>query len=137
MKRLFRLLGRSFLLLGTTFVTLLCASVWAGPPTETLDLSHASVKAVLALKAAVSSDLMRLPDVLGTAVGLNEAGQPALVVFVDRDGAARADVVRGLPPALGGIPLRVELSDIFRAFAGKPGGGGDGLKSPARNASPA
>jgi hypothetical protein len=67
---------------------------------------------------------MKLPDILGTAVGLSEAGQPALVVFVDRDGASHADVVRALPPTLRGIALRAELSDTFRAFAGKPGGGG-------------
>jgi hypothetical protein len=78
----------------------------------------------MALQSAVTPDLMKLPDVLGSAVGLDDAGQPALVVFVNRDGASRADVVRGLPPALRGIPVRAELSDAFRAFAGKPGGGG-------------
>src|SRR4030095_520343 len=96
--------------------------LWAAPPAGILDHTHASVKAVMALQSAVTPDLMKWPDVLGSAVGLDDAGQPALIVFVNRDGASQADVVRGLPAALRGIAVRAELSDTFRAFAGKPGG---------------
>jgi hypothetical protein len=98
--------------------------VWAGPPAEVFDQTHAGVRGVMALQSTVTPDLMKWPDVLGSAVGLDDAGQPALVVFVNRDGASRADVIRALPPALRGIAVRAELSEPFRAFAGKPGGGG-------------
>jgi hypothetical protein len=96
--------------------------VSAAPPGGTLNETHASVKAVMALQSAVTPDLLTWPHVLGSAVGLNEAGQPALVIFVDRDGAFHKDVVRALPPALGDIAVRVELTDRIRAFAGRPAG---------------
>ncbi len=127
MKRFHSLIRCSLLTAATAFVVFADSKVWAAPPAEILDQTHASVKAVMALQSAVTPDLMKWPDVLGSAVGLDDAGQPALVVFVNRDGASRADVFRALPPALRGIPVRTELSDAFRAFAGKPGGGGGGV----------
>src|SRR5213594_2074772 len=127
MNRMFRLFRNSLLTAITACVAFASSRVWAGPPDGNLDQTHASVKAVMALQSAVTPDLMKLPDVLGSAVGLDDAGQPALIVFVNRDGASRADVVRGLPPALRGIAVRAELTDAFRAFAGRPGGSGGGV----------
>ena len=126
MKRLLSLVHQSLAAAGIAFVATVSTPAWGGTPAEVLEQTHASVKAVMALQSAVTPELMKLPDILGTAVGLSEAGQPALVVFVDRDGASPADVVRALPPTLRGIALRAELTDAFRAFAGKPGGGGTG-----------
>jgi len=110
--------------------------VCAAPPAELLDQTHHGVKAAMALQSAITPDLMKWPEVLGSAVGLNEAGQLALVVFVDRDGASRKDVIQALPPALGGIPVRAELTDKIRAFAGKPGGGNVGISHSARQTAP-
>jgi len=112
---------------GIAFVATVSTAAWGDTPPEILEQTHARVKAVVVVQAAVTPELMKLPDVLGTAVGLSEAGQPVLVVFVDRDGASPADVVRALPPTLRGIAVRAELSDTFRAFAGKPGGGTGGV----------
>src|SRR5439155_7828988 len=72
----------------------------------------------------VTSDLMKTPEILGTAVGLDNKGAPALIVFVDRDGASMADVVRSLPPQLRGVGLKAHLTDKFRAFKRPFGGGG-------------
>jgi hypothetical protein len=127
MNGLFSRFRLALLAVYTLCIAIAATVVWAGPPDGILDQSHASVKAVMALQSAATPDLMKWPDVLGSAVGLDDAGQPALVVFVNRDGATHADVVRALPPALRGIPVRAELSDTFRAFAGKPGGGGGGI----------
>lgn len=124
MNRMFSRIRLALLAVYAICIAIAATVVWAGPPAGILDQTHASVKAVMALQSAVTPDLMKLPDVLGSAVGLDDAGQPALVVFVNRDGASRADVVRALPPALRGIAVRAELTDAFRAFAGKPGGGG-------------
>ena len=127
MNRKFGRIRLALLIVYTICIVIAAAMVWAGPPAGTLDQSHASVRAVMAVQSAVTPDLMKWPDVLGSAVGLDDAGQPALIVFVNRDGASKADVVRALPPALHGIAVRAELSDTFRAYAGKPGGGGGGV----------
>ena len=100
--------------------------VWANPPDGVLDTSHASVRAAMSVQAEVTAGLMTWQDVLGTAIGLDDSGKPALVVYVDQNGGAVADVVRALPTHLRGAPVKVELTDKFRAFVGKPGGGGGG-----------
>jgi hypothetical protein len=66
-------------------------------PAGLLTTDHPNVKAVIAVQKGVTPDLMRLPGVLGTAVGLDDAGQAALVIYVDRDSPARADIVGALP----------------------------------------
>ena len=80
----------------------------------------------MALQAEVTSELLSWQDVLGTAVGLEDSGKPALIVYVDREGGAAVDVANALPAELQGIAVKVELTDKFRAFRGKPGGGGGG-----------
>jgi hypothetical protein len=95
----------------------------AGPPAGILDDTHASVRAVIAVQNQVTPGLMALNGVLGTAVGLDQAGQPALVIFVDRGIPAAASIVNS-PPQIRGTSVRVELTDKFRALAGRGGGGG-------------
>ena len=71
----------------------------------------------MAVQGEVTPDLMEVEGILGTAVGLDEADQPALVVYVDRDARAVADIVRALPPQMRGTAVKVELTDKFRALA--------------------
>src|SRR5258705_10882747 len=71
---------------------------WAAPDPSVLDLTHASVRAVMAVQGEVTPDLMAQADVLGTAVGVDATGAPSLVVYIDQDGASAAEVVRSLPP---------------------------------------
>jgi len=130
------LVRQSLASVGIAFAAIASTAAWGGPPADVLDQTHASVKAVVALQSDVTPDLMKWPDVLGTAVGLSQAGQPELVVFVDRDGASHADVVRALPPALRGVAVRAELSDTFRVFAGKPSGGTGGVSHSVGQALP-
>ena len=97
----------------------------AAPPAGVLDHTHASIRAVMAVQGEVTPALMEVEGILGTAVGLDETDQPALVVYVDRDGGSVAEIVRALPPQIRGTVLKVELTDKFRALARKsPGGGG-------------
>lgn len=71
--------------------------------------------------------LLRLPDVVGTAVGLTAEGHPAIKVYTKAAGAG------GIPDRLEGIPVVVEATGEFLALpgngkAGKGGGGsGSGL----------
>ena len=103
-----------------------------------LTLDHPNVRAVVAVQNTLTTDLMKLPGVLGTAVGLDDSGQTALVIYVDQDSPSRADIIRGLPPQVRGIGVKVELTEKFRAFAGKPpgGGGGGGVSHTAKQTPP-
>ncbi len=103
-------------------------------PAGLLTTDHPNVKAVMAVQKAITPAMMNLAGVLGTAVGLDDAGQTALVIYVDREAPTRADIVRGLPPQIRGVGVKVELTDKFRAFRGKPpgaGGGGGGVSHTA------
>jgi len=115
---------RRFLRAALAVATIIVSSVaWANPPFGVMDQSHADVRSVIALQTEVTPALMRWPDVLGTAVGLEDSGRAALVVYVDQEGGSVADVIRALPAQLRGHAVRAELTDKFRAFRGKPGGG--------------
>jgi hypothetical protein len=101
---------------------LLPLSAFSAPPPGVLDLSHASVRAVIAVQNQVTGDWMRDRTVLGTAVGVDASGKPALTAYIDRDATNAGEVIRNLPKELSGIGVQVELTDKFRAMA-RPGGG--------------
>ena len=103
--------------------------------TSEMSLDHPGAKAVLAVQKSVTTDLMKLPGVLGTAVGQDDTETAALVVYVDQDSPSRADIVRSLPPQIRGVGVKVELTDKFRALAGKPGPG-SGINYKARQTPP-
>src|SRR5438309_9614301 len=94
---------RCFYAILSVLCTLVATLAFAAPDPSVLDETHASVRAVMALQGDVTQDLMKTPDVLGTAIGLDAKGSPALVVFVDRDGSSMAGVVRALPPHMRGV----------------------------------
>jgi hypothetical protein len=114
----------SVLLISATLAVV--TSAWAAPAEDLLDTTHASVRAVMAIQGQMTADLMKLDGILGTAVGLDDSEQPALVVYVDRDSQLVADIVRAFPPQIRGKAVKLELTDKFRAMGGKPGGGGGG-----------
>lgn len=106
--------------------TLLFAALGFSQSPVALDRQHAGVRAVMAVQAEVTPGWMNQPAVLGTAVGVDAADQPVLVVYVDPQNAGRAAAVRSVPPRLRGVATRIELTEPFRAFKGPPGSGGDG-----------
>jgi hypothetical protein len=89
-----------------------------------LDHQHPGVRAVMALQDEVTPAMMATPAILGTAVGADDADEPVMIVYVDRDHAGVAAAIRSVPVRARGIAIRIELTEKFRAFAGKPGGGG-------------
>jgi len=99
---------------------------WAQGVPQELSLNHPHVRGVITVQNAVTPDLMKLPGILGTAVGLDDNGATALVIYVDQDSPSRAEIVRSLPPQIRGAGVKVEVTEKFRAFRGKPGGGGGG-----------
>ena len=109
-----------------------CLTGSAGVP---LDETHASIRAVIAVQGEVTADLMKQPEVLGTAAGVDADAVPALLIYVDRDAARAGEVIRNLPRDVRGIGVHVRLTDKFRAMVGKPGGGG-GVSHTARQTPP-
>ena len=114
---------RAFGTILTLAVILFTTVLRANPPEGILDETHASVRAVIAVQDDVTPELLSTDGILGTAVGLDN-NQPVLVVYVDKDGAKVDDVIRSVPARIGGTGVKVELTEKFQAFRGRPGGGG-------------
>src|SRR5216117_2955576 len=91
-------------------------SAFASPPIGVLDDTHAAIRAVMAVQGEVTPDLMRQPEILGTAVGVDAAGSPVLTVYVDRDAANAGEVIRNLPREFRGVGVQVHLTDEFHAM---------------------
>jgi len=83
---------------------------------ETLDADHPRIKAAIAVQEQVTPDWMARADVLGTAVGFDDALGVDLIVYVDRDGPNVAGTVRSLPPRVRGFAVKVHPTDKFLAF---------------------
>jgi len=109
---------------------LLPLSLSAGTPPGLLDANHSAVRTVMSAQQEVTADWMQTPGVLGTAVGLGADGNPALVVYVDRDDANAGEIARGFPAQTRGVGVRVELTDKFRAMAGNPNKGHTAKQTP-------
>src|SRR5215475_1539211 len=62
----------------------LTGTALAGPDPAILDESHASVRAVIAVQNKITHEMMKEPEILGTAAGLDENGAAGLVIFVDK-----------------------------------------------------
>jgi hypothetical protein len=111
------LLSRPAKALAILACLLLSSSLFAGAPAGLLDNNHASVRAVMAVQSEVTGEWMKHPEVLGTAVGLDSSGAPALHVYVDRDAARAGDIIRSLPQQLRGVGVHIQLTDKFRSMA--------------------
>src|SRR5205085_3175492 len=92
----------------------------ASPPAETLQLSDVRVQTVMAVQEEVTANLMRQPEVIGTAIGLDQEGSPALIVYIDRDAPKAEQVVRETPSTIQGTKVEIRFTDKFRAH-GRPG----------------
>jgi hypothetical protein len=71
----------------------------------------------IAVKERHADALLAIPGVSGAAVGLNPAGQPAIIIFTETPGT------RGLPAVLENVPVMVRVSGEFAALARPQGKG--------------
>jgi hypothetical protein len=94
----------------------------AGLPEQALDHANPRVQEVMAVQEEVTPDLMSMPDVLGTAVGEDDSGQPTILVYVNLEGKNPAASARSIPRSLRGEGVTVEITEPFRALA-KPAPG--------------
>ncbi|HEY5910612.1 MAG TPA: hypothetical protein VJA21_08420 [Verrucomicrobiae bacterium] len=121
LKNLIRKLTRVVLALAA--VVILTPVARAGnAPEGVLDVDHPHVKAAIAVQELVTPGLMAQPEILGTAIGQDDDGEIALVIYVNSEAKNHGEVMRALPPTLKGKRVRPELTEPFRAF-GKSGGG--------------
>jgi hypothetical protein len=107
-----------------TALPALLATTSTSPAAPGLSIANPRVQEVLAVQRTVTPELMALEGILGTAVGEDDAGKPALVIFVNLEGRNPGEVIRSLPVSIRGVGVSGRLTEPFRALAGKPGGGG-------------
>jgi hypothetical protein len=92
------------------------SSSLAGSETDVLDETRPSIRTVMTVQEEVTPTLMEQPEILGTATGLDEAGNPALKVFVNLNAPAAAEAIHNLPQEIRGAPVQIELMDEIRAM---------------------
>lgn len=99
-----------------------------------LSISTPGVSDLMAVQLLHTDRLMKNPGVVGTAVGLNEQGKPAILVLL-KDKSARNTV----PEMIDGHPVSIRVTGEIKAV-GKPpdtpGGGGDEADHKARQPRP-
>jgi hypothetical protein len=71
----------------------------------------------MAVQQDVTADWMRQPEILGTAVGIDDSGNTSLLVYVDQDSSKAGEAVRNLPRNIRGVGVQVQMTDKFRAVA--------------------
>jgi hypothetical protein len=83
------------------------------------------VRAVIAVQERYTSDLMKLTDVVGTAVGLTEDGRPCILVLTKTDIKADA-LLKGqanpLPEKLEDIPVEIMVTGEIKILKGVTSG---------------
>jgi hypothetical protein len=95
-----------------------------------MTIDHPKVKEVIAVQEKFTRGLMAQPEIVGTAVGQDADGEVVLVIYVNNEVKNHDEVMHTLPTALGGKRVRPELTEPFRAFS-KRGGGGGGVSHTA------
>jgi len=81
-------------------------------------LSHANprVQEMMAIQESATPGLMSMPDVLGTAVGLDDKGELAIVVYVNLEGKNPAASAKNIPAHIRGKNVRVEFTEPFQSM---------------------
>jgi hypothetical protein len=101
-------------------ITLSATAVYAAPPPG----GPPGLEQAIAVKERHADALLEIPGVSGAAVGLNPAGQPAVIIFTEKQG------IHGLPSVLENVPVMVQVSGEFAALKRPPGKGGKGKNNP-------
>ncbi len=80
-------------------------------PNRQVSLLQQDLRPAIHVQERHTDRLMAIPGVVGTGVGLTEAGEPVIKVFTARAG------VPGLPERLDGLPVAVEVTGMFVALS--------------------
>ena len=117
-----RRIGKSMPLLMLVLATLFLIAVSAlagSPPAGVLDKEHPKVKEVMKIQEETTDYLMLNENILGTATGLDENGEVAIVVYVNQHGKGMSEIVRNLPKKIKGVPVVAEITEPFRSLIAK------------------
>jgi hypothetical protein len=79
---------------------------------------HPDLAPALAAQGHYTADLLQIPGVAGTAVGLGTDGQPVVKLYVEKEG------IGGLPQTLDGVSVQVQVTGKIQPLAPPPGKGG-------------
>jgi hypothetical protein len=82
-----------------------------GPP---FNENHPSIRSAIAVQERHTRRFLTIPEVAGTAVGLTETGQPAVLIFLK--GTPPPGI---LPDNLEGVPVVAKITGAFVAMPGK------------------
>jgi len=86
----------------------------------TLGLDNRQIQQVMAVQDRITPELMRNNEVVGTATGLTDDGQPAILVFLKSEEGAqalkKADGKGTIPSVIESIPLVVQVTGEFKAL---------------------
>ncbi len=118
----------------TAFVIILSMVLWIGcekynTPTAPEELQESillspdnpQVRAVMAIQDRHTDDIMSKPGVVGIATGLDENGQPAIIILMESQTLAKKAL---LPDEIELVPVVVQVSGLLKALKGPPGNGG-------------
>jgi hypothetical protein len=94
--------------------------------TVAFDIANPYVQTVMAVQDRNTDALMANPGIVGTAIGLDGGGRPAILVFAESYASAKA---AGLPARMENVPVIVKITGEIKALKGPPPGkGGGGTK---------
>jgi hypothetical protein len=91
-------------------------SAYGIPGIPLLDDARPAVRAVMSVQDEATPSLMQQPEVLGTAVGVADNGNPVLKIYVNREATDMGRTIRNLPAQIRGTAVQVELMDEIRAM---------------------
>ena len=96
---------KTILGMASTIGTLLCLSVFASAaihPEQEWSYNHPRIHQLITVHEKVKPEVMAMEDVIGTAIGHDENGEPGIVVYVNQHGKHPAKSVRNIPSNLHG-----------------------------------
>jgi len=82
------------------------------------------VREVMAVQEEITPAVMSAEEVLGTAVGQDDDGEPTIIIYINSEAKNLGQTIRSLPTEVRGKRLRPEITDKFRAMSAKGSGGG-------------
>jgi len=83
-----------------------------------LSISSPITQNLMVVQALHTRELMSKPGVVGTAIGLNDEGKPAILVLL-KDSSARS----GVPRKIDGYPVAIRITGEIKALGKPPGVG--------------